>query len=444
MKSLRLRIVLIFTLALIGTSLAMLWISASITGRLSGEFFEGSMKLELQRAQKLYETGGPRPLAEYLADTDASLPGTLYLTDARGRDLASGVDRSSLLPTGYDFLGFPKERNGEDIIIRHSPDGRYQLVVAAPPPLGFGSFIPYFLAVAVAIVLLAWTLFVGVFSPLHRLASAVERFGQGDFSARVASDRKDEIGNLARSFNAMAARIETLLTAERRLLQDVSHELRSPLSRLSFAAELIKDAPDPEAAVSRVRREVNRLSQLVATLLDVNGSEWDPSSRKTQPVSIASLTSEIVADCNVEAEVRNIRIATQIHSSTILEGDPELLRRAIENILRNAVRFAPPASQIVVHVDDTDGGVSVCVRDCGPGVPDELLGRIFDPFFRVDEARESAAGGTGLGLSIARRAILLHQGEITARNLAAGFEVNINLPAPLTRADRLSCARQQQ
>ena len=428
MRTLRLRIVVTFTLALIGTALAMLWITASITGQLTTEFFEGSMKLELQRAQTIYETEGPHRLAEYLAETDEALPGTLYLTDTKGRDLASGVDRSNMLPTGYDFLGFPKQQNGKDIIIRKSPDGRYRLIVAAPPPLGFRSFLPYFFAVAIAIALLAWTLFVGVFSPLKAVSGVVERFGRGDLSARVPANRRDEIGNLGRSFNAMADRIATLLTAERRLLQDVSHELRSPLSRLSFAAELIKDSPDPDAAVSRLRREINRLSELVATLLEVNSSESDVSSRRSQPVSVASLTEDIVADCTLEADIRNIHIKTHIHSRDCVDGDPELLRRAIENILRNAVRFAPVGSSVFVQIDQTDEGIHIRVRDSGPGVPDELLVRIFDPFFRVDEARDAAAGGAGLGLSIARRAILLHHGEIVARNAAPGLEVSIDLP----------------
>src|SRR5689334_1313252 len=115
MKSLRLRLLVILTLALIGISLAMLWISASITGRLTAEFFEASMKLELQRAQRIYEAGGPKVLVEYLEETDDALPGSFYLTDGRGIDVTSGVDRSNLLPTGYNFLGFPKEKNGQDI-----------------------------------------------------------------------------------------------------------------------------------------------------------------------------------------------------------------------------------------------------------------------------------------------------------------------------------------
>ena len=211
-------------------------------------------------------------------------------------------------------------------------------------------------------------------------------------------------------------------------MQDVSHELRSPLSRLSSAFELMKDASDSEAAVSRVRREINRLSQLVATLLEVNRSESDPSSMRTQPVPVASLTEEIVEDSGGEAEVRNIRIETQIHCSTVVEGDPELLRRAIENVLRNAIRFAPAGSCVQVRVHDSNGRVKILVRDYGPGVPENLLGRVFDPFFRVDESRDSAAGGVGLGLSIARRAVLLHQGTIIARNAAPGFQVSIAIP----------------
>jgi two-component system sensor histidine kinase CpxA len=429
MKSLKLRIVVTFTLALIGISLAMLWISASITRRVIADFFEGSMQLELQRAQKIFETGGSARLAAYLAETDASLPGTLYLTDASGHDLVSGVDRSRVLPTGFDFLGFPKEQNGEDIIVRQSRDGRYHLVVAAPPPLGFGSFIPYFLAVAIAIALLVWTLFLGIFSPLHRVASTVDRFGRGDLSARVSTDRKDEIGNLARTFNEMADRIQTLLSAERRLLQDVSHELRSPLSRLSLAAELILDASDPAAAVNRVRREIKRLSQLVATLLEVNRVESDPSSIKIEPVPIVPLTQEIITDCSVEADVRNVQIETHMRSTAIVEGDRELLRRAIENVLRNAIRFAPTESCVIVRVDDGDRRVRISIRDHGPGVPEDLLARIFDPFFRTDESRDSAGGGVGLGLSIARRSVLLHRGEITASNAGPGLQVSIRIPA---------------
>jgi signal transduction histidine kinase len=227
----------------------------------------------------------------------------------------------------------------------------------------------------------------------------------------------------------MAERIQTLLTAERRLLQDVSHELRSPLARLSFAAELVKDAADPEAAIERMRREIMRLSQLIATLLEVTRIEGDPSSGDTQPFFIASLMQEVVEDCAIEAEARGVRIDSRIATRGSMNGNPELLRRAIENVLRNAVRFSPLDAVVVVEACDGSGETTLEVSDSGPGVPDEMLSRIFDPFFRVEESRDNAAGGVGLGLSIARRAVLVHHGEIAARNLHPGLQVRITLPS---------------
>jgi len=429
MGKLSLRVVVTFTIAFILTAVAMFWISVYIMRNTVGQFFEGSVNLELQQAIRAFETGGARSLAQYLAETDEALKGTRFLTDAEGRDLVSGEDRSEMKPPGLNFIGMPKKTNGQFIIVKTSPDRRYHLVVVAPPPLALSRFLPYFLLLALAIVLLALELSARIVSPLRRIAESVNRFGKGDLSARVQCDyRQDEIGVLARSFNSMAGRIETLLTAERRLLQDVSHELRSPLARLSFAAELMKDAAHPEVAAKRVRREIERLSQLIGSLLEMTSVEGDPSSRKTRSVLIADLVREIVADCNIEASVRGVRIGSEIASPVLVEGDPELLRRAIENVLRNAIRFAPSNSGISVQVEADSASVTVKVRDFGPGVPEDMLARIFDPFFRVEESRDTATGCVGLGLSIARRAVLLHHGAVTAENANPGLQVNITIP----------------
>jgi two-component system sensor histidine kinase CpxA len=288
------------------------------------------------------------------------------------------------------------------------------------------------LLIPLGIVLMGWSLSMGIVSPLLRVAKTVDRFGAGDLSARISSDRKDEIGNLARSFNYMADRIETLLIAERRLLQDVSHELRSPLARLGFAAELMKDAIDPQAALNRMRREIHRLADLVGELLEVTSVEGDPSSKKVQHILIVPLIEDIVVDARFEAEARNVTIQVRLHSSAAIEGDAELLRRAIENVLRNAIRFSDTSSDVLLEAEDSPGGVMISVRDFGPGVPGGLLVRIFSPLFRVNESRDSAAGGIGLGLSIARRAVLLHHGEITAENAHPGLRVKITLPTVLS------------
>lgn len=428
MRSLRFRVLIIFTIVFLCSSFATWRISDSINRRVVGDFFEGSMRLELQQARKAFETGGSPALKDCLEDIDSVLHGTRYLLDARGQDLVSGADRSQVLSAG----SFPRDRphmvNGQFLIVMRSTDNKYFLVVIAPPPVPPTRFIPYFVLLTLAIALLGWLLSIGIVSPLGHVAATVEHFGKGDLKARVRTERSDEIGDLARSFDSMADRIETLLTAERRLLQDISHELRSPLARLSFAAELMKGAADPDEALDRMRREVVRLSQLIDNLLEVTRLEGDPSSRETQRFSFTSLMQEVLRDCTFEAESRGIDISRQIDDAMDMEGNPELIRRAIENVLRNAIHYASEKSSIQMEAKLRVNGIVVTVSDTGPGVPEELLIRIFDPFVRADESRDSTSGGVGLGLSIARRAVLLHHGAISAKNLHPGLLVTISLP----------------
>jgi two-component system sensor histidine kinase CpxA len=410
---------------------------------MTGDFFEGSMQLELHQARKAFESGGSPALKECLADTDSALRGTRYLLDARGRDLLSGADRSQMLSVGSFPLDHPHRVNGDFLIVKESADGKYFLVLDAPPPVPSSRFVPYFVLLTVAIAFLGWLLSIGIVSPLHRVATTVEHFGKGNLKVRVRSQRGDDIGDLARSFDSMADRIETLLTAERRLLQDVSHELRSPLARLSFAAELMKGAADPDEALDRMRREVVRLSQLIDNLLEVTRLEGDPSSREMQRFPFASLMQEVLRDCAFEAESRGIGITHQIAVTKDMEGNPELIRRAIENVLRNAIHYAPENSSIHAEAKQEVHGIVVTVSDAGAGVPEELLARIFDPFVRADESRDSSSGGVGLGLAIARRAVLLHHGTISAHNLHTGFQVTIVLPNDTVKSD-LNEMRQDQ
>ena len=428
MRSLYFRIVVTFAVALLITTVAIFAISLYILIHINGGFYESSMALELEQAQRIYETHGPRPLSSYLAETDAELKGNRYMIDGNSRDVVTGKDWSATLSLRPDRWGGPPKRDGRFIIVKQSRDGRYRLLVITPAPVGMRKFGPIFLLVFVVIALLGWALSAGIVSPLRRVASTVDAFGRGDLSVRVESKRKDEIGDVARSFNSMADRIETLVTAERRLLQDVSHELRSPLARLSFAVELIRDSPDPEQGIARLQREIQRLSQLVGTLLDMTSAEGGAFTRRMMTVRIATLAEEIVDDCRLEAEARGVSITSAISSTTTVRCEPELLRRAIENGLRNAIRFAPPDTSVETRVEDQSDRVVISVRDYGSGVPPEALERIFDPFFRVDDSRNSSWGGAGLGLSIARRAMLLNQGEIAAENASPGVRVRITIP----------------
>src|SRR5262249_22097069 len=153
-----------------------------------------------------------------------------------------------------------------------------------------------------------YLLAVNMATPLRVLAEKVEQFGRGDLSVRMQTRRSDEIGELGRSFDRMADRIQTLLTAERRLLQDISHQLRSPLARLSFATELVRTAEDKEAAVTRLKKETTRLTSLVSSLLEVTRAEGDPTERSLRPVRLDELLANVVEDCRIEADAHHCHV----------------------------------------------------------------------------------------------------------------------------------------
>jgi two-component system sensor histidine kinase CpxA len=277
-------------------------------------------------------------------------------------------------------------------------------------------------------VLLCYALAYHLSSPVLRLQRAVDRFGHGDLSARAETKRADEIGQLARSFNHMAERIETLLVAERRLLLDISHELRSPLARLGVAIELARSGEDRDALLDRIQKEADRLNTLIGELLQVTRAEGDPAQCQIAPVRLDQLVEDITDDCSIEAKARDCTLALASAPPLTFPGDAELLRRAIENIMRNAIRHAPPGTAVEVSLEADRQSARIVVRDYGPGVPEESLERIFDPFYRVQTDRGRASGGTGLGLAIARRAVELHQGKLHARNAHPGLLVTIELP----------------
>jgi len=289
--------------------------------------------------------------------------------------------------------------------------------------------VPYHGLLLVTVAVLCAALGANLASPLRRLAQTVDRFGAGDLSARSGSTRKDEIGDVSRAFDRMADRISTLLTAERRLLQDISHELRSPLARLAFAAELARTAPDREAAIERLKKEIARLTDLVGGLIQVTRAEGDPDAARRQLLELPGLVSRVIDDCRLEATQRGCVIEWTTGPSLSLRGDPEMLRRAVENILRNAIRYTAAGSKVEVSLTTAAAHTArLAIRDYGPGVPPEALEKIFNPFFRLDDARDSATGGVGLGLAIAQRAVTLHHGRVWAQAANPGLRVSIELP----------------
>jgi len=427
-RSLLLRILLASLGTVLASLAAFLITFFAMAGPATERLIRHFQARQIEDAIAALQRGGPAETASYLDRLNRSLGATHYLTDSAGRDVVSGEDRSALLHTPRRRFG-PPQLDGRIIVVNPSSDGRHRMIILAPPPFDIWAFAPYYALILAAIALLCFSLAIGIATPLRELADAVDRFGRGDLSTRVPAVRRDEIGNLARAFNHMAVRIETLMTAERRLLQDISHELRSPLARLNIAIELARTADDRDAAAARLQKEVNRLTSLVGSLLEVTRVEGDPSTRRSELVRVSDILHDVVQSCMLESEARKCHLVISSTSGRTLHGDPELLRRALENVVRNAIRFAPPNSDVELETDDSPSGVVITVRDKGKGVPDDLLPRLSQPFFRVEDARDfSSSGGVGLGLSIAHRAVQLHHGTLVAENAHPGLRVTLTFP----------------
>lgn len=387
------------------------------------------MKMIAEEADDAFEAGGHNGLDAYLKRLGEKLPGQHYLLDANRHDLLDGTDRSQLLQFGEEQDFAPvRTSDGRLANVTMLHDTGHRFIWIAEPWGGPPNPLPLIAVVVFILGAMATALALYLSTPLNRLRIAMNRFSRGDLSARVHSTRPDEIGVLSREFDVMAERIETLLAAERRLLQDVSHELRSPLTRLDVAVDLALRKPDNGALLERIRRDISRVSSLVSEVLQLTRAETDPASRNMDAVSIEGLAHDVVEDSQIEAEARGCHIAVDSSWRGEISGDAELLRRAIENVLRNAIRHSPEGKAIVVSIEHRDDTVRIGIRDFGAGVPEEALTKIFEPFFRVEGDRSRETGGAGLGLSIARRAVEVHGGTISARNLNPGLLVQITLP----------------
>ncbi|MBV9081160.1 MAG: HAMP domain-containing histidine kinase [Acidobacteriaceae bacterium] len=391
------------------------------------DFFSRALAFQVDGARHAYETGGAPSLQDYFARLQRHFPGRYALLDANGRDVVTGADRSTQLKQAWP----PRRWTGPAprVIVWPSGDKKYWVLIQAAIPGTPPSPIPYYLWLVLAALVFSYVLAVYFGSPLRALEQAVERFGRGDLMVRAPVNRKDEFGELANAFNVMADRIQMLLTAERRLLQDVSHELRSPLARLEFAVELARTSNDRGKALDRIRKEVDRLGMLVSELLQVTRAESDPQSRNFEDISLTDLVRDVVDDSAVEAEARRCRLSFESVEPVLVRGDRELVRRAVENVLRNAIRYAPAGTAVEIGIARREDKALLSIRDFGSGVPEEHLSSLFKPFFRAEADRNrNNGGGVGLGLSIAQRAVLLHDGEIRARNAQPGLSVEIELP----------------
>lgn len=269
---------------------------------------------------------------------------------------------------------------------------------------------------------------------LEGLEQATSRLARGDLGARIETDgtKDDVFDRLAANFNSMAESLEILIAGEKRLLADISHELRSPLTRLGVAAEILEKKGgkgDIAPTVAAVGREVELMSDLVEMLL-LRGRERLAAAGEPEPLDLADILLDIGGHFSRLAEDGGKYVRLGIGEDLRILGTAGRLRSIFENLLENALFYSPPGGEIAFTAVREGDEAVVTVRDFGPGVPPEQLKNIFRAFFRADPSRARTSGGVGLGLTLAREAATAMGGTITAKNALPGLEVVVRLPFP--------------
>ena len=450
MRSLFLKIFLSYWLAI--ALFVILGIAATLAVRVpDSPRFEYFRNITANQAAQAYERGGKAEVRKYLEDLERTLHDRAFLFDLTGEEMTGRVppEWARQLARGnaerpVDLYGFlaPDRRVTQPVT---SPRGNHYVLVlqrSLTPRLisnttrapGVGILI-MILASGLVCFLLARYLT----SPVARLRAATQQLAAGDLTARAGGPRNrggDEIAELVRDFDTMASRLENLMNAQSRLLNDISHELRSPLARLNVALGLARQRTGPEAepAINRIELEANRLNELIGRLLVLARMEGGDEQVEQTPVQLAELVSAIVKDAEFEAQGRNCRVCCEISEEPFVLGNPTLLHSAIENVVRNAMRYTPEGTAVEIRLDVVNAvnGREALVRvtDEGPGVPEASLDKLFRPFYRIDDARVRQTGGVGLGLSITERAVRLHRGSVRAANRpGGGLVVELRLPA---------------
>jgi two-component system sensor histidine kinase CpxA len=406
----------------------------------------------------IYERQGPSALSAYLKYPPRPYASVYFFTEDRelsGRVVDSLVNE--IARRARDSGETQIARTSEGRVLAQSAAGpsgkRYVLLLQtrAHPIADFlqakpaGQFLRIAAVFLVAGIVCLW-LARQITAPVRKLSEAARQLANGNLAARVGKPsimQRDEIADLGRDFDDMAERIESLISAQRRLIGDISHELRSPLTRISVALGIARRHANPECnhALDRMEREVERLNELIGNLLKLARFETGAEVMKPSPVKLDLLLREVAQDADFEARNRDRLVRVTRLDSCSVEGSEELLRSAVENIVRNAVNYTAEGTGVELSLervcDSFEERAVIRVRDHGRGVPQEALEQIFQPFYRIDDARERSAGGVGLGLAITERAVRLHGGRVTAENSPSGGLI-VELHLPLNTAVELS------
>ncbi|MGB8887878.1 MAG: HAMP domain-containing sensor histidine kinase [Candidatus Korobacteraceae bacterium] len=399
-------------------------------------------------AARQFEEQGQAGLAQLLDNLSLTNRSRFWLLDSNGRELSGRplpdrILRGAVSAEKKEGLYHSYEAN---VLAAHGSTQRGQYVLIAeltPPPLS--ERIPGDLL---------WTLKLGtIFSaiiclviahyltkPIERLRDATHELARGNLDIRAGENlgnRSDEIADLVRDFDTMAGELRTQIQSERNLLSGVSHELRSPIARIRLALTLARTADDDERAemLDRIEQDSIQLDSMLERILIVARLESGQQKPKFEPLSLNEILDDVLHDAHFEAAATSATIAYQDDADIKLNGDPSLLRSAIENVVRNAIFYSGQEGKIDVRASKSGDTAVISVRDNGPGVPENALPLLFKAFYRVDDSRGTTTGGMGLGLAIVRNAVAVHGGTVSAKNVVPhGLEVELRLPITATPA----------
>jgi len=370
--------------------------------------------------------------------------------DILGRHLPEGaarrlefVNREAV--AGLEPRGFARPPPGNFRPSRAAPqivaaDGTLYTVLSVPRrPSIFGALsLPAIsltiLCIALVVsALTSWWLAEHLTAPIRRIQEGARALASENLDVRVSAgleNRKDELAVLARDFDAMADQLRANRSATTQLLRDISHELRSPLARMRVALGLARQPPaDFARQLDRLEREIERLDSMISQVLKLARLKGTDALLARETFDLTEVIEEVVRDANFEGAVKNCRVDLQGAADGAILGNRELLRSAIENVLRNAVRYSPQDAQVLVSILRADSALEILIRDRGPGVPPADLERIFEPFYRVAESRDRDSGGEGIGLAITAQVMKAHGGSAQAANApGGGLQIRLRLP----------------
>jgi two-component system, OmpR family, sensor kinase len=445
MHSLFLRIFVLFWLAMaliVGASIAT-------TFTIAAREYESP---ELQRrpnaaiqASEVLDRGGIGALKTWLqTNKNAIADRDLFIIGPDGRDIlgrhipdiAARRLESIVRDTGTPSGNYRPSRAAPQIV---AADGSLYTVLFSPRrPSIFGALsLPAISLTILGIALIvsaitSWWLAQHLSAPIRRIQEGARALASENLDIRVSDGlegRKDELAVLARDFDAMADQLRANRSATTQLLRDISHELRSPLARMRVALGLASQSPvDMMRQLDRMEREIERLDSMISQVLKLARLHGANARIEKESFELDEVIEEVVRDANFEGAVKDCTVNVQGSANAAILGNRELLRSAIENVLRNAVRYSPIQMPVDLSIARLKSGLEIAIVDHGPGVPPAELERIFEPFYRVAESRDRDSGGEGIGLAITAQVMKAHGGSARARNTPGGFEVLLSLP----------------